>query len=135
MDTGLNVRIAQPVSIAPVRVAPPVERQAVASELPATQAVTAVADEPAVNLRDSNTSDNLRAEISEALDRRARIVGETVSKVDRDETTKELIFRKISAETGQIIGQYPDEAMLRQRAYNAQMEKRAETEAEASRLA
>jgi hypothetical protein len=135
MDTGLNIRPVQPVSIAPVRMSPPVERQTAVSELPDVQAVTALSKDPAADRRDDDRTGTLRAEISTALDRRARTLGQTLNKVDRDEATKELIFRKISAETGQVVGQFPDEALLRQKAYTAQMEKRAEAEADAGRTA
>jgi uncharacterized FlaG/YvyC family protein len=129
MDTGLNIRPVQPVSIAPVRMSPPVERQAAASELPETQAVTAVAEDASVRSRQESQGRELRAELNSAFDRKADVAGTTVSKVIQDETTKELVFRKISAATGEIVGQFPEEAMLRLKAYNAQQEKRAEAEA------
>jgi uncharacterized FlaG/YvyC family protein len=133
MDTGVSIRPVPPVSLTAVRVAPPVQRQTAETELPATETVTAVAEEPAVSTRPDDAANALRGQIEQAFQRRARVGGETVSKVTEDENTRELVFRKISAETGQVIGQFPDEAMLRLKAYNAQMEKRAETEA--SRIA
>lgn len=127
MDTGFSVRPVQPVSIAPVRMSPPVERQTVVTDLPETQVVTATAESAEVRQKQESEVRDLRAELNTAIDRKAEIGSSTVSKVVQDETTKELIFRKISAKTGEIVGQFPDEALLRNRAYNAQQEKRAET--------
>ncbi len=126
MDTGLSIRPVQPVSVAPVRVAPPVERQTVASELPETQAVAAVPADAPVQFNDEASARNLRAELNAAIDKKSsRIAPEPLSKVVRDETTKELVFRKISPATGEVIRQYPDEAILRQRAYSVQARREA----------
>jgi flagellar protein FlaG len=127
MDTGLNIRPVQPVSIAPVRMSPPVERQTAASDLPETQAVTAAAEDAPVRLQQGSQARELRANLNSAFDREAEIVAKTLNKVVQDETTKELIYRKISATTGQVVNQYPEEAVLRMKAYNAQQEKLAET--------
>jgi uncharacterized FlaG/YvyC family protein len=131
MDTGVSIRPVPPVSLTAVRVAPPAERQTAVTELPATETVTAVPEDPAVSARPDDQANALRGQIEEAFQRRARIAGETVSKVTQDQDTKELVFSKISAETGKVIGQFPDEAMLRLKAYNAQVAKRAEAEAAA----
>jgi hypothetical protein len=126
MDTGLSIRPVQPVSVAPVRVSPPVERQTVASELPETQAVAAAPADVPVRFDDEASSRSLRAELNAAIDKKSsQIVADPVSKVVQDETTKELIFRKVSPDTGQVIRQYPDEAMLRQRAYAVQAKREA----------
>jgi phage-related baseplate assembly protein len=126
MDSGLSIRPVQPVSIAPVRISPPVERQTVASELPETQAVAAAPADAPVRFDDEASARNLRAELNAAIDKKSsQVTPDPVSKVVQDETTKELIFRKISPATGEVIRQYPDEAMLRQRAYSLQARREA----------
>jgi hypothetical protein len=121
MDTGLQIRSVQPVNIAPARFLPAPERQVAASDLPETQAVTAAANVPAQS-EDTSASRDLRATLNTTFDRRAAdAIAEPVRKVTEDEVTKELVFQKFNAETGLVIGQYPDEAMLRLRAYNAQI--------------
>ncbi len=134
MDTGLNIRPVQPVSTAPARVSPPVERQTAASELPAPQAVTAPADLSSTRFREEAEGRNLRAALNAAIDKKSdRIETAPVQKVVRDETTKELIFRKVRPDTGQVVGQYPDEAMLRLKAYNAQVRRQELATADAPR--
>jgi uncharacterized FlaG/YvyC family protein len=122
MDTGITIRPVQPVSIQPARVAPPVERQTVASELPETQAVVAAPESVAARSAPEGESRSRLAELNTAIDRKAvAVFRETVSKVVQDETTKELVFQKVSSDTGRIIGQFPDEALLRMKAYSAQV--------------
>lgn len=122
MDTGLNVRPVQPVASAPTRVSPPVERQTTASELPETQAVTAAAEGDSARFDEEAGSRTLCAELNAAIDKKSsRFGSEAVQKVVQDQTTKELVFRKVRPDTGQVVAQYPEEAMLRLRAYNAQM--------------
>jgi hypothetical protein len=122
MDTGLSIRPVQTANLAPVRVAPPVERQTVASDLPETQAVTAAADDSPVRFQEDAGGRELRSQLNAAIDQKSsRIESQAVQKVVQDEATKELIFRKVRPDTGQVIGQYPEEAMLRLRAYNAQV--------------
>jgi uncharacterized FlaG/YvyC family protein len=122
MDTGITIRPVQPVSIQPARVAPPVERQTVASELPETQAVVAAPEAVAARSAPEGESSARLAELNTAIDRKAvAVFRETVSKVVQDETTKELVFQKVSSDTGRIIGQFPDEALLRMKAYSAQV--------------
>jgi hypothetical protein len=127
MDTGLNIRPVQTANLAPVRIAPPVERQAVASDLPETQAVTAAAEVAPVSFQEDASGRGLRAQLNVAIDQKSsRIDTPAVQKVVQDEATKELIFRKVRPDTGQVVGQFPDEAMLRLKAYNAQARKDAQ---------
>jgi hypothetical protein len=122
MDTGLNIRPVQTVSSAPVRSDPPVARQTVSPVLPEAQAVTAASEDAPVRLNERAGQRELRAALNAAIDDRvprAPIV--PVSKVVQDEATKELVFRKISPETGEVIGQFPEEAVLRNKAYSAQL--------------
>jgi uncharacterized FlaG/YvyC family protein len=122
MDTGLNIRPVPSVSSAPVRIDPPVARQTAAPDLPDTQAVTAAAEAAPVRFNEEAGTRDLRAALNSAIDSKARsLPAQPVNRVERDATTKELIFRKVNPETGQIIGQFPEEAMLRLKAYNAQL--------------
>lgn len=120
MDTGLTVRPVQPTSLAPVRIDPAPQRQVARTELPDSQAVTAPEEaRPAPFDQDGQ---QLRADLNRVIDART---APTISKVERDEVTRELIFRKLSASTGRVVQQFPDEAVLRQRAYAVQ-QRRAE---------
>ncbi len=122
MDTGLNIRPVQAPSVAPVRPQPAPERQVVRTELPETQSVQPAAKADSVSFGNDDAQSRLRAQISSAIDTRS---AEPTRKVERDAVTQELVFRKVSAETGQIVSQFPDEAILRQRAYAVQ-QRRAE---------
>ncbi|MGL4636739.1 MAG: hypothetical protein ACRCWF_12225 [Beijerinckiaceae bacterium] len=117
MDTGLNVRPVQAQSFAPVRVQPAPERQVVRTELPEEQSVQAVAKTEAVAFDDKDKQSQLRAQIGSAIDNRTV---ENSKKVDRDAVTQELVFRTVSSTTGRVVSQFPDEAILRQRAYAVQ---------------
>jgi hypothetical protein len=124
MDTGLNVRPVLAAQSAPARVDPPVTRQAVVPELPDTQAVTAASEDVPVRFNEESGARNMRAALNSALDQKtSKLASTPVSQVVRDEATKELIFRKVNPETGRIVGQYPDEAIMRLKAYNAQLRK------------
>jgi uncharacterized FlaG/YvyC family protein len=122
MDTGLNIRPVLTSSSASVRVEPAAERQVARTELPQARVVSAPAESRNVQFDRNDQQQKLRAEINTALDVRAAA---PQKKVDLDETTQELIFRTVSAETGLVVSQYPDDALLRQRAYSVQ-QRRAE---------
>jgi hypothetical protein len=122
MDTGLNIRPVQAPSVAPVRLQPAPERQVVRTELSETQSVQAATKTVAVSYDSKDAQTKLRAQLNAAVEGRSTEPRRTV---ERDAATQELIFRKISAETGQIVAQFPDEAILRQRAYAVQL-RRAE---------
>jgi hypothetical protein len=122
MDTGLNIRPVQTTSVAPVRVEPAQQRQVARTELPEAQAVLAAADTRPVQFDQNDQQQKLRAQLNSAIDAR---VSQPTTKVDRDEVTQELVFRKLSASTGRVVQQYPDEAIMRQRAYAVQ-QRRAE---------
>jgi uncharacterized FlaG/YvyC family protein len=116
MESGIRIRPVQTTSLAPVRPEPTVERQVVRTELPEIQSVQAIAEfRPENGLRDEQRV--ILSGLNRAIDEQA---AEPTRKVTRDEATKELVFSKISPETGEVIGQYPDEAILRMRAYSAQ---------------
>jgi hypothetical protein len=122
METGLNIRPVQTTSVAPVRAEPPQQRQVARTELPETQAVFAAAESQPVQYDQNDQQQKLRAELNSAIDVRLTA---PQKKVDRDEVTQELVFRTVSAATGRVTSQYPDDAILRQKAYSIQL-RRAE---------
>jgi hypothetical protein len=128
MDTGLNIRTAAPASPAPARIEPPAARQTVASELPEAQAVTAAPEDAPVRFNEEAGARNLRAALNAALDGKVAVPkAAAVSDIDEDAATRQLVFRKIDSDTGRVIGQFPDEAILRLKAYNAR-QRREEAE-------
>jgi hypothetical protein len=124
MDTGLNVRPVQAPSFASVRAEPAPQRQAVRTDLPETQAVEAVADVRAVTSGSDEQKQRLIADLNSTIDSR---LATPTKRVDRDETTQELVFRTVNPTTGYVMTQFPDDAILRQRAYSVQ-QRRAELE-------
>jgi hypothetical protein len=125
MDTGLNIRPVQPSSFAPVRTDAARERVATRTELPETDVVLAVNEARPVQLDQNDQQRGVRSALNAALDVRQTPTQKTVQ---RDEASKELVYRTVSGETGEIIAQFPDDAILRQRAYSVQL-RRAELEA------
>jgi hypothetical protein len=122
METGLNIRPVQTTSFAPVRAEPSPQRQVARTELPETQAVFAAAESQPVQFDQSDQQQKIRAQLNSVIDSR---LSQPTTKVDRDEVTQELVFRKVSPSSGQVVQQYPDEAIMRQRAYAVQ-QRRAE---------
>jgi len=120
METGLNVRPVQTTSVASVRVEPAPQRQAVRTDLPEAQAVPAAAQPERPDQYDRRQP--LAAELNRAID---AIAAQPTVKVERDEATQELVFRKLSPSTGRVVQQFPDEAVMRQRAYAAQQRREA----------
>jgi hypothetical protein len=102
MESVSGVRPVQTTSQAPVRVFAPQERQVARTELPEAKVVNA-----ATRVSDTGRKAEDQSQAAQALTKR----------VVRDDVTKELVFRTVSASTGQVVSQYPDEAVLRDRAY------------------
>jgi uncharacterized FlaG/YvyC family protein len=102
MESVSGIRPVQTTSQAPVRVFAPQERQVARTELPETKVVNAAA-------RVAETAREAEDQLQAAQTHTKRVV--------RDDVTKELVFRTVSASTGQVVSQYPDEAVLRDRAY------------------
>jgi hypothetical protein len=133
MDTGLNIRPVQAPSFASVRAESVPQRQAVRTDLPETQAVEAVAEIRPVTSGTDEQKQRLVADLNSAIDSRItapRITAPT-KRVDRDEASQELVFRTLNPETGYVVSQFPDDAILRQRAYSVQ-QRRAELEQSAT---
>lgn len=126
MDTGLSVRPVQPNlgAAAFTEIANP--RSATRTDLPQTQAVAPVAETEPVQYEQNGEQQKLRARLNSAID---AFEGKATIKVEQDEVTRDLVFRKVSPTTGAVVQQFPDEAVMRQRAYAAQ-QRRAELEQE-----
>src|ERR1043165_2549431 len=102
MDTGLAVRPtsgATQTNIA--RPDPAPVRQAVATDLAPAQSVTA-----------STNADAARHDAKPAQDNDSN-----VRKIILDAHSREVIFQVVNAQSGRVVRQIPDEAMLRLRAY------------------
>ncbi len=100
MDTGLAVRPtsgATPTNIARPDAAP--VRQAVATDLAPAQSVTA-----------STNANAARHDAQSAQDSNVR-------KIILDAHSREVIFQVVNANSGRVVRQIPDEAILRLRAY------------------
>ncbi|MFM9975477.1 MAG: hypothetical protein ACKVON_13000 [Beijerinckiaceae bacterium] len=119
MSTGLNIRAVQSTPTAPVRQELAPERQVARTELPETQVVLSAADSQRIEPGLDDRTRNIRAGLNAVIDNQQ---SESVKKVDRDAATQELVFRTVSAETGRVVSQFPDEAVLRQRAYSQQQQ-------------
>jgi hypothetical protein len=102
MESVSGVRPVQTTSQAPVRVVVPQERQVARTELPEAKVVNAAARV---------------AETARKAENQPEVVPAQTKRVVRDDVTKELVFRTVSESTGQVVSQYPDEAVLRDRAY------------------
>ena len=100
MDTGLSIR--PPASVTQtgyVRPDPAPVREAVATDLAASQSVTAAADVARVR-NDATTAQQAQSR-----------------EIVLDPHNREVIYRVVDVRSGQVVRQVPDEAMLRLRAY------------------
>jgi flagellar protein FlaG len=111
METG---NIAKPVApaapVAPARVEQLLTAGAVKTELKPEAAVQQVGNTPAVQFAPSEGADfhaSLESALREVVERNITV----------DPRTRELVFQTISKETGEVVRQIPDEAILRLRAY------------------
>jgi hypothetical protein len=114
MDTGLTLRptgsVAQTSYVRPE--AAPV-REAVATQLPPAQSVTAAAATPA------SRNDAARAALTQSPQAREFIL---------DPHSREVIFRVVDVRSGSVVRQMPDEAIMRLRAYARAMADKARAE-------
>jgi uncharacterized FlaG/YvyC family protein len=126
MDTGLNVRPVQPSPSTAVWTEVANQRAAARTELPPTQVVTAAVESEPVQFEQNGKQQAARAKLNRVID---AIEARPMIKVEQDEVTRDIVFRKVSPETGEVVQQFPDEAVMRQRAYAVQL-RRAELEQE-----
>jgi uncharacterized FlaG/YvyC family protein len=122
MDNGVLIRPVQPSSMTPVRTEYAGQRQAVRTELPETAAV--ISSAAPKDVRQDDPQRTLRAEISTAFDGRqtAGSGREAQRKVSYNNEAREVVISRIDPDTGSIINQYPDDSLLRQKAYVRQVE-------------
>ena len=111
METGnISKPVAPAAPAAPARVDILAAAGAVKTELAPEGAVQQAENSPAVRFAPSNGAD-----FSASLDSAMREVVER--NIVIDPRTRELVFQTISKETGEVVRQVPDEALLRLRAY------------------
>jgi uncharacterized FlaG/YvyC family protein len=115
METGNIVKpVASAAPAAPARADHLVAAGAVRTELAPEASVQQAGETPPVRFAPSDGAD-----FSASLDQALREVVER--NITVDPRTRELVFQTISKETGEVVRQVPDEAMLRLRAYIREM--------------
>jgi uncharacterized FlaG/YvyC family protein len=106
MSTDFNIKpVGAPVAAPIVQHVSEAAQHAVATELPANQSVAA-ADSSA---RASTDSAAVRVSISNASSVSNQVV------IDRD--ARAVVYQVIDTKTSQVVKQFPEEAVLRRRAY------------------
>jgi uncharacterized FlaG/YvyC family protein len=132
MSAGFDIRVVQSVPAAPASVNLGPERQVTRTELPEEKVVLPSAETQRRSLDQNDPSRKFRAELNVKLD---DLQAQPIKKTSFDDATKELVFRTVSAETGKVVSQFPDEAYLRQRAYADRIEKAEFIEQSAAKTA
>ena len=107
MSTDFNIKpVGAPVAAPIVQHVSEAAQHAVATELPASQSVAAVD----AGARASTDSAAVRLSISNAS---AAVSNQVV--IDRD--ARAVVYQVIDTKTSQVVKQFPEEAVLRRRAY------------------
>ena len=105
MSTDFNIKpVGAPVAAPIVQHVSEAAQHAVATELPASQSVAAVD-----SARASANSAPVRVSISNASSMSNHVV------IDRD--ARAVVYQVIDTRTSQVVKQFPEEAVLRRRAY------------------
>ena len=106
MSTDFNIKpVGAPVAAPIVQHVSEAAQHAVATELPASQSVAAVD----AGARASTDSAAVRVSISNASSMSNQVV------IDRD--ARAVVYQVIDTRTSQVVKQFPEEAVLRRRAY------------------
>jgi uncharacterized FlaG/YvyC family protein len=106
MSTDFNIKpVGAPVAAPIVQHVSEAAQHAVATELPANQSVAAVDS----SARASTDSAAVRVSISNASSVSNQVV------IDRD--ARAVVYQVIDTRTSQVVKQFPEEAVLRRRAY------------------
>jgi uncharacterized FlaG/YvyC family protein len=115
METGnISKTLTHAAPVAPVRAEQLVAAGAVKTQLAPETAVKQADKAPAVRFAPSDGADfraSLDAAMRDAVERNIMV----------DPKTRQLVYQAISKETGVIVRQVPDEAMLQLRAYLREM--------------
>ena len=107
MSTDFNIKpVGAPVAAPIVQHVSEAVQHAVATELPASQSIAAVD----AGARASTDSAAVRVSISSAS---ASVSNQVV--IDRD--ARAVVYQVIDTKTSQVVKQFPEEAVLRRRAY------------------
>ena len=107
MSTDFSIKpVGAPVAAPIVQHVSEAAQHAVATELPASQSVAAVDS----SARASTDSAAVRVSISSAS---ASVSNQVV--IDRD--ARAVVYQVIDTKTSQVVNQFPEEAVLRRRAY------------------
>ena len=107
MSTDFNIKpVGAPVAAPIVQHVSEAAQHAVATELPASQSVSAAGS----SARASTDSAAVRVSISNAS---ASVSNQVV--IDRD--TRAIVYQVIDTRTSQVVKQFPEDAVLRRRAY------------------
>jgi uncharacterized FlaG/YvyC family protein len=106
MSTDFNIKpVGAPVAAPIVQHVSEAAQRAVATELPASQSVAAVDS----SARAGTDSAAVRVSISNASSVSNQVV------IDRD--ARAVVYQVIDTKTSQVVKQFPEEAVLRRRAY------------------
>jgi hypothetical protein len=110
MSTDFNIKpVGAPVA-API--VPPISeaaKNAIATELPASQSVAA----PDATVRTNVDSDAVHLSISNASIANPSVSNQVI--IDRDAAS--IVYQVVDNRTSQVVKQFPEEAVLRRRAY------------------
>ncbi len=126
MDTGSNIRPVQPNTNTAVWTKSRASSCGRRTELPPTQVVAAAVKSEPVQFEQNGKQQAVRAKLNRVID---AFEGRATMKVEQDEITRDIVFRKVSPRDRAVVQQFPDEAVMRQRAYAVQ-QRRAELQQE-----
>lgn len=115
MDAGYVKGPVAAVAIAPQRTTEKAEA-VTRTELPAEQAVPQTGRTEQAQSLARNAESALPREAENKPDKQLR-TRETKTKIDLDPETSSVVFKSIDAESGDIVQQFPAEAILKLRAY------------------
>ena len=112
-------------------------REAVRTELPRAQRVTQPPSNAAGTAVDDRRSGDTASRDDRILtDRRARMerIADTIResrqrRIEKDEAAGLLVYRTVDKETGEVVRQFPDEMVLKLKAYAREMARKEENEA------
>ena len=126
MDAGSNIRpVASTAAVSPVRQETAPVQGAVRTDLPPTEAVSALADTEAARL-DLSAAARRAQEAKTKAETKSQ--GDTIQRtLAEDRDTREMVFKATDTRTGQVVMQIPDEALLRLRAYVAAQQARQDS--------